>query len=159
MPNWCMNTVTLEHDDPVMIVRAKKAFIEGKFLETFIPCPTPDDWYNWNIANWGTKWDVGGEDSDAQDFDGGVILTFDSAWAPPLLAYEQLLTQGFYINATYFEPGMAFCGRWDNGVDDYYEYSGMTADEVEAELPSDLDEAYGISQMVTEWEQEQENEE
>ena len=44
---------------------------------------------------------------------------------------------------------------------DYYEYGGMTADEIEDTLPPELDEAFGISQAVSEWEQEQaeENEE
>ena len=44
------------------------------------------------------------------------------------------------------------------GSDDYFEYGGMTADEIEATLPPELDEAYGISQAVSEWEQEQEEE-
>ena len=39
MPNWCLNTVTLEHDDPEMIARAKTSFAEGKFLNEFIPVP------------------------------------------------------------------------------------------------------------------------
>ena len=39
MPNWCMNTVTLEHEDPAMIARAKAAFAEGKFLHEFVPVP------------------------------------------------------------------------------------------------------------------------
>ena len=34
-----------------------------------------------------------------------------------------------------------------------------TADEIEATLPDDLDETFGISQAVSEWEQEQEDEE
>jgi len=58
----------------------------------------------------------------------------------------------------YYEPGMAFAGRWYNGDDDYYEYGGMTADEIEDTLPPELDEAFGISQAVSEWEQEQEQE-
>ena len=158
MPNYCSNTVTLEHADPAMIARARSAFEAGRFLEEFIPCPTPDDWYNWNIANWGTKWDVGGEDASIQDIPGGLMLSFDSAWAPPINAYQQLIEQGFQVYANYYEPGMAFAGIWDNGSDDYFEYGGMTADEIEATLPPELDEAYGISQAVSEWEQEQEEE-
>ena len=189
MPNWCLNTVTLEHEDPAMIDRARTAFAAGTFLNEFIPVPLcltetmsgahgdPEKqaeleksqqdnidaynyptWYEFCIAEWGTKWDVGGSDCDAQDIPGGLILTFDSAWAPPLHAYEQLLEQGFKIQAMYYEPGMAFAGVWEDGSDDYYEYGGMTADEIEATLPPELDEAYGISQAVSEWEQEQEEE-
>ena len=183
MPNWCMNTVTLEHDDPVMITRAKVAFDKGALLQEFIPCPQdlidtvsgfgPEQeeleakqaanrekygystWYDHNVAEWGTKWDIGG-DGEAQDIDGGLVLSFDSAWAPPLHAYERLLELGFKVQAMYYEPGMGFAGIWEDGSDDYYEYGGMTADEIEATLPTELDEAYGISQAVSEWEQEQE---
>jgi hypothetical protein len=177
--------VTLEHDDPAMIARAKEAFNKGTFLNEFIPVPLcltetvagclgdPEkqaalekseqdnldaynykNWYDFCVAEWGTKWDVGG-DGGADDIEGGLMLSFDSAWAPPTRAYERLMELGFRVYATYYEPGMAFAGVWDNGSDDYYEYGGMTADEIEATLPEDLDEAYGISQSVSEWEQEQ----
>ena len=39
MPNWCSNTLTLEHDDPEMIRRAKEAMDRGEFLNEFIPVP------------------------------------------------------------------------------------------------------------------------
>jgi len=54
---------------------------------------------------------------------------------------------------------MAFAGVWEDGNDDYYEYGGMSADEIEATLPVELDEAYGISQQVAEWEEENAEEE
>ena len=164
MPNWCANTVNIIHEDPAMIVRARGAFEAGRLLEEFIPCPTPDDWYNWNIANWGTKWDVGGSDGNATDIpDGngvvrGLSLSFDSAWAPPITAYERLMEHGFKIEAWYYEPGMAFCGKWEDGVDDYYEYGDMNSDEVAAALPSELDEMFCISESMADWESEQENE-
>ena len=39
MPNWCSNTLTITHEDPTMIVRAKAAFANGEFLNEFIPVP------------------------------------------------------------------------------------------------------------------------
>ena len=30
MPNWCGNTLTISHEDPDMIVRAKAAFADRK---------------------------------------------------------------------------------------------------------------------------------
>jgi hypothetical protein len=39
MPNWCNNYLVLEHDDPEMITRARKAFNEGKLLNEFAPVP------------------------------------------------------------------------------------------------------------------------
>jgi hypothetical protein len=99
MPNWCNNYLVLEHDDPEMITRARKAFNEGKLLEEFCPVPAslhivagsvgdPDEqkkleedtarnlevhgyanWYDYCVNEWGTKWDVGA-DGCASDADG-----------------------------------------------------------------------------------------
>jgi len=39
MPNWCNNYLELEHEDPEMIERAKKAFADGRLLDEFVPVP------------------------------------------------------------------------------------------------------------------------
>jgi hypothetical protein len=49
---------------------------------------------------------------------------------------------------------MAFAGEWHDGIDDYYEYGGMDSKEIAACLPATLDEAFGISESVAEWEAE-----
>ena len=58
----------------------------------------------------------------------------------------------------YHEGGMAFAGIYEDGVDDYYEYGGMSAKEIAAELPVELDEAFVISEQVAEYEQENQDE-
>ena len=188
MPNWCNNTVTLEHADPAMIARAKAAFIKGEFLAEFIPVPESlqivagslgdsdeqkkleeataknievhgyGNWYDFAVNEWGTKWDVGGGDGTYNDIEGGIILGFESAWAPPIQAYEKLSYMGFKIRAMYFEPGMAFAGIYEDGCDEYYEYSGMNSAQIAEGLPPELDEAFGISEDVAQWEAEQEEE-
>jgi hypothetical protein len=40
MPNWCNNYLVLEHEDPEMINRAKRAYADGKLLEEFVPVPS-----------------------------------------------------------------------------------------------------------------------
>ena len=118
------------------------------------------NWYDYCVNEWGTKWDIGADGNPAQDIPGdefvgpGLMLGFDSAWSPPIAAYEKLLEMGFYIRALYYEGGMAFAGVWDNGIDDYYEYGGMDSKEIADTLPIDLDEAFGISESVAEWEAE-----
>jgi len=179
MPNWCSNTVTLEHEDPAMIERARKAFNEGRLLDEFIPVPQElrdavanfevnealvekhgySNWYDYCVNEWGTKWDVGGDGAEAQNIEGGLMLSFDSAWAPPTTAYEKLMEMGFRVYATYYEPGMCFAGIWDNGDDNYFEYSNMSAAEVRAEMPIELDEAYGISDYLEEMEEEENEDE
>jgi hypothetical protein len=63
---------------------------------------------------------------------------------------------GFEVKAMYYEPGMCFCGIYEDGSDDYYEYNEMTAGEVADTLPTELDEEFGISDSMAEWEAEQE---
>jgi hypothetical protein len=53
---------------------------------------------------------------------------------------------------------MAYAGVWDNGHDDYYEYGGLDSAGIAETLPAELDEAFGISESVAEWEAEQEEE-
>jgi hypothetical protein len=117
------------------------------------------NWYDFCVNEWGTKWDVGADGYDADDIPGGLMLTFDSAWAPPCAAYEKLMNMGFRIRAMYYEPGMAFAGIWDNGDDDFYEYGEMNSKEIADTLPVELDDAYGISEAVAEWEEENKEEE
>lgn len=39
MPNWCENKMTIKHQDPLMIKRARDAWMSGQFLSEFIPIP------------------------------------------------------------------------------------------------------------------------
>jgi hypothetical protein len=54
----------------------------------------------------------------------------------------------------YYEPGMAFAGVWEEGSDDYYDYSGLDSAGIAEALPAELDEAFGISESAAEWEEE-----
>jgi len=49
---------------------------------------------------------------------------------------------------------MAFAGVWEEGSDDYYEYGGLDSAGIAEALPVELDEAFGISESVAEWEAE-----
>jgi len=188
MPNWCGNTLTISHEDPAMIVRAKEAFANGEFLNEFVPVPEdlkitagklgdPEaqaelelkeqanlathgykTWYDFCVNEWGTKWDVG-DGSGIQTWDDHeLIVYFDSAWSPPIAAYEKLLDLGFTVYATYYESGSAFAGIWEDGMDDFYDLSGMDSGDVQQQLPQELDDAFCISESMAEWEAENEDE-
>ena len=189
MPNWCNNSITLKHKDPAMIERAYKALCAGEFLQEFIPCPQAlrdtvagsmgedkraaheaqmadniakhgyKDWYDWQVANWGTKWDVGGDDGLIQLLsENSLDASFESAWSPPVNAYEKLCAMGFIIKAYYDEPGMCFCGvvtgDEDYFDDDYYEYSGETSETVRGLIGEELDDFWGISETMANYEEE-----
>ena len=72
--------------------------------------------------------------------------------------YDELVKQGYEVRAYYYESGMCFAGIWEDGNDDYYSLEGMSADQVEDEIPAELDEAFGISECIREYEAEQEEE-
>ena len=177
MPNWCSNGITLRHADPAMIDRV----IKGKdgLLMEFLPTPQElqdavanfttneamvakhgySSWYDWNIANWGTKWDFNLENVERQDAN-TVTAAFDSAWAPPVNAYEKLCALGFEIEAMYYEPGMCFVGKFvgdEDSVDDNcFEYGGETSETVRELIGEELDDYFGISESMVEYEEDQE---
>jgi hypothetical protein len=119
------------------------------------------NWYDFCVSEWGTKWDIGGDDYNApqQETPNDVTMSFDSAWAPPLSAMAKLEELGFSVRLYYYEPGMCFAGIYEDGHDDYYEYGDMTSQQVAEELPSALDEMFCISESMAEWEEENKEEE
>ena len=181
MPNWCDNVVTISHADPFKIKALEDAMKEGKFLNHVIPVPQAltetmagsygDDekqaaleaqekdnlekygarnWYDFCVSHWGTKWDV---DCDVtRDSDNTVTATFESAWAPPCGVYDMLVELGFQVRAYYYEPGMAFVGKWEDGCDDCLEYGGYTSETVRDAIGEELDDMFGISENMKEWE-------
>jgi len=189
MPNWCNNTLTLTHEDPAMILRAKEALDRGEFLNEFIPVPEQlkivagsvgdpveqakleadtarnreelgyGNWYDFCVGEWGTKWDVGGDGQTDIHPDGKMLHTsFDSAWSPPVNAYDKLVELGFGVNAMYYEGGMGYAGAYDEHGDQEINIEGMSADEIEQNHP-ELDEAFAISENIREYEAENEQEE
>jgi len=190
MPNWCNNTVQINHEDPAKMYALVEAINEGKFLNYCRPVPEAlqivagrvgDDndpkqielqkqtmnnlsvygyatWYDFCVNEWGTKWEVDAYDKvdyDDQHDKNGITFGFDSAWAPPCGAMEYLVDQGFTIRLYYYEPGMAFAGIWEDGQDDCYDLSNMSSVEVSDAIPSDLDEMFGISECIAEYEAEE----
>lgn len=114
------------------------------------------NWYDYCVNEWGTKWDVGADGQPAIEQDANSLtLNFDSAWSPPIEAYTKLESLGFEIRALYYEPGMAFCGIYECGCDDFFEVAGMSSEWCKENLPVELDEAYGISDAIAEYENEE----
>jgi hypothetical protein len=186
MPNWCSNRVSIEHDDHRMIRRVALAFKNHNLLNEFIPIPDElkegadplaeltnpaftdiergrrirygyADWYDFAVAEWGTKWDVGGDDSciTVSEDEHNAYLYFDSAWSPPVAAYEKLETLGFKIYALYYEPGEGFAGIWENGSDEYYDIPASSKECLE-QLPEELNSEFAIPEYMAEIEDQEE---
>lgn len=158
MPNWNYNVVKVSHTDKAMVDKFISGCKTGLFTE-FLPIPEDqkEEWYGWNTANWGTKWDVSDIDCTPVDDDGVITVSFDTAWAPPIAFFEHLLSLDFMVEAYYYEPGMGFCGIFDSLGDAYYEIGYLSGDEVQESIPEELNEMFGISQEK--WDYEAENQE
>jgi hypothetical protein len=117
------------------------------------------NWYDFCVSRWGTKWDVDCEGMMDVSDDGLTInASFDSAWSPPCGVYEAMVEDGYDVVAYYYESGMGFVGKWDNGCDDCYDYSGNNSKTVRDAIGEELDDYFGISESMAEYEEEQEDE-
>ena len=119
------------------------------------------NWYDYCVNEWGTKWDVGGDGMTADVLeDGRLVMSFDSAWSPPLEFYGKMCDLGFSVRGYYYESGMCFAGIWEDHDDDFYDLSDCRdAQEVEDTLPTVLDEMFCISEYMREYEAENAEEE
>lgn len=161
MPNWCNNRVTLNHKNPEMIKRVSESLNNEKFLKEFVSPPEDfnydDEWYSWNIQNWGTKWEVRGDIEESSE--NSITIYFESAWSPPLVFYKKLFEEyGFELVAYYYEPGMCFCGKFETSddrlLDEYYDIT-LNSEWVKENIPEDIDVEMGISsdiEAMEEWE-------
>jgi len=95
---------------------------------------TENNWYDWNIKNWGTKWDACEVMIDV--FEEDTIIHFDTAWSPAVPAIKEIINQypDLTFEYAYEELGMSYAGRLtyspENGLSeneweiDYEEYMG-----------------------------------
>ncbi len=116
------------------------------------------NWYDFCVNNWGTKWDVSSEAVEIDDDGLGFSGCFDSAWSPPMGVVEELVNQGYEVTLFYYEPGMAYVGKFEDGCDNYYEYGGENSKTVRAAIGDELDDFFGISESMAEYEAENEEE-
>ena len=185
MPNWCNNVATLRANKARIDTVVAGAAGDG-VLNALIPVPEElrdttagsfgdadkqaaleaqeaanlakygyKNWYDYCVNEWGTKWDLCDVQVNRVD-DETVTLSFETAWSPPIEAYEKLLGMGFAVEAFYYEPGMCFAGKWADGFDDCIEFSGYNSQNVRDALGDELDDMFSISEQMAEWEDENE---
>ena len=113
-------------------------------------------WYDWCVANWGTKWDIGSEYPAERHDANNATFTFESAWSPPIEAYGTLEEQGFVIEAYYYEPGMMFCGVYEDGCANDIAIEEASYDWASKYIPRAIDEMFGIAEEFAQWDSENE---
>ena len=151
MPNWCSNSITISGPTETVKTLWDEASANWKagnygLLDAMVPMPEAlkdttspcesnaalesahgaSNWYEWAASNWGTKWDIndeGLEFTDHEDGTASIAGWFESAWAPPIEAYNKFLDDMdcCSIDATYEEGGMDFAGVYLDGNDEYME--------------------------------------
>lgn len=170
MPNWCNNTVVVKAANiskfaewfgdgkallskiiptPQKLVETVSGFHgdpeEQKKLEEQSAANRKEfgysNWYDWNVANWGTKWDVDAQIDDYQSSDTEMIFTFESAWGPPEAAMQKLseLFPEITIRHSYLEEGVGFVGvtEFENGEVIDKQYAEGTESDEWRQLASD----------------------
>ena len=125
-----------------------------------------ENWYDWRVNNWGTKWELCefyGVDrqylTEQSEGESTISFAFSSAWSPPIGAYEKFLENNSdcSIRAYYYEGGCDFMGLWEDGVDDCYAPSDYksTDDFWQDGIGSTLDDTFNITESMAEYEQEE----
>ena len=125
MPNWCSNNITIQ--GPAELIKSIWAAAQTEndnnhgLLNAMYPEPKleGDEWYDWRVSEWGTKWDVSSEGLQYEELPDGRAMIFgyfDSAWSPPIGAVAKFCdaNEAVYVCMSYFEPSMGFIGIWDN---------------------------------------------
>jgi len=164
MPNHTDNRVILSHADSKMIDMIYNIMNteDTPLCQTLIPMDEnlldvsgfsddykPQGWYGWRLDNWGTKWDIYEAHCDRIDAN-TLQLYFYTAWSPPIPIFDKLVDMEFEVTARYLDEGWMYIGEYIDGND-------WTTDDVESvvtEYP-ELDEEFGISEMIAEMKEEE----
>ena len=137
MPNWCLNNlivtgkkkelekfekqfskkhkvITQDYINGELVYDFKEE--EGYSFQNFVPMPKEEveNWWQWSIRNWGTKWDLNPDQvGSSTEENGDKFYAFDTAWSPPVTAIramsKQFQTCTFTLN--YQEEGVGIAGE------------------------------------------------
>lgn len=128
MPNWCNNLLTIESKEVKELLQSDGGLFEslvGKFPEKYLHdekiVGLSDElidgkyfnWYEHNISEYGTKWDVLISNIDIQVLGDDMSLSFETAWSPPL-EFCRKLSEKFNTQVVieFSEYGVGFGGRY-----------------------------------------------
>jgi hypothetical protein len=145
MPNWCSNRVHISGSTTdvaafMALIRGESGDENTFSFQAILPCPEElhkpipsvgittefrderyqkygyTDWYDWQVYNWGTKWDASSTYLDYAD-EGSACWEFQTAWSPPQGIYDELSRRFPDLSISWFfdEPGMQIAGYLNNG--------------------------------------------
>jgi hypothetical protein len=75
------------------------------------------DWYHWNIREWGTKWEI--SNASYESSPNRLVYSFCSAWSPPVSALDRLakMFPDLVFTIRFLDEGDNFAGEihWESG--------------------------------------------
>ncbi len=163
MPNWCNNHIVIE--GPVDKIETIWSIINDETDDGLLSALHPiGKWdYHKAVNEWGTKWDVGLQDSSLQiekinNTTSAIIGYFDSAWSPPLdaVAEYELENQDVNINLSYYEPANDFIGS--NQYGDFSVYDQPRNFWEDDEVGKVLNETFDVLEELDQYKEELEEE-
>ena len=107
-----------------------------------------NNWYDWNVRNWGTKWDVAVRHDEEypdtelmEESETTLAYRFNTAWSPPMPAIQRLSAQ--YPNLAFnlsYEEETGWGGEYDyqDGQEmeiESYDWKCRECDNTEDETP------------------------
>lgn len=109
MPNWVTNHITITGPKTTLELFVKERLSFQKFHPR--PEEENENWYNWNVHHWGTKWEP---DAICPLLVGErIVVSFDSAWEPPtaFLTYLTEFYDGVKITNRFQDESFCFIGH------------------------------------------------
>lgn len=91
------------------------------------------DWKSFNLANWGTKWDV--SECSYEECGNGLKISFSTANTPPFIFYRELSKHVGNLSAYYFCEDAEFAGKVENGEMTGYEFIGLSYKNIKEIVP------------------------
>jgi len=117
MPNWCSNSIEIsgetEKIDRIRTILSLREDNNDMFFKPLLGQTDDENWYDDNINNLGTKWDVSvSKDNFYTESEDEIGFNCESAWSPPVAGMVNVCKKyGVSCIISYEEPGNDFYGR------------------------------------------------
>ena len=114
MPNWCYNSIEIsgEKDKIKRIKTILDLREDDYFFKPLLGEAPKATWYDSNINNLGTKWDVSVGKECLSESDDYINFSCESAWSPPVAGMVNVCKKyGVDCVMNYEESGGDFYGR------------------------------------------------
>ena len=113
---------SIEEDIETVITTIKEVLaepfdVQEMVKEFYESIEVGQDWYHWNIREWGTKWEISNASYEASP--NRLVYSFCSAWSPPVSALDKLaeMFPDLVFTSRFLDEGDNFAGEihWESG--------------------------------------------